>query len=175
MSNHPQPSRHTVDVRIRELSDPSTEMTNDDLDAIVEHVATASFSAKQWSIPHQMRIVFDGVQVGATAESALYHVLKRVVHDRQWSTATSLSGYFEDIVATVQSSSSRIAVFRRWQQTTVAFLAETSAIVPVHRRGAAALPFVLVLYSADTGKINTAYMVASEPAARIPGHARWLR
>jgi hypothetical protein len=66
-------------------------------------------------------------------------------------------------------------MFRRWNQTTVAFLAETSQVVPAHRQGVAALPFTLVLYSADIGKITTAYMVASETAARIPGHARWLR
>ncbi|HEX5164477.1 MAG TPA: hypothetical protein VFV93_03705, partial [Thermomicrobiales bacterium] len=147
----------------------------DDIDAIIEHVATASFSAKQWSVPWQMRIVFHGVRIGPTAESALYHVLKRVVHDRQWSIGTSLSDYLTDVSSAVRSPGARIAIYRRWNQTTVAFLSETLVTVPSHRLGSAALPFTLVLYSADTGKISTAHMVVSETAARIPGHARWLR
>jgi hypothetical protein len=71
MSSHPQSSQHAADVRMRELSDPLIEATFDDIAAIVEHVATASFSTKRWSLPAHMRVVFHGVQVGVTAESAL--------------------------------------------------------------------------------------------------------
>jgi hypothetical protein len=175
MSINPQPSQHAADVRMRELADPRIEATTGDIDAIVEHVAAASFSTKRWSLPVHLRVDFDGVRVGAAAESALYHALKRIVQDRQWSTATSLADYLADVSAAVRSPDAKIAIIRRWNQTTVAFLTATGDIVPEHRQGEAALPFMLVLYSADIGKINTAYMVASETAARIPGHARWLK
>lgn len=175
MSNLPQLSQQVVDVRIRELADPTIEATQEDIDAIIEQVAMASFSTKQWSLPRHLRIVFDDVRVGPTAESALYHALKRIVQDRQWSIETSLADYLADVSAAVRSPSSRAAIYRRWNQTTVAFLAETRAIVPILRHGDASLPYILVLYSADIGKINTAYMVASETAARIPGNARWLK
>jgi hypothetical protein len=175
MSSYSGTSQHPVDRRLRELADPLFVATGEDVRSVVEHVSKASFSAKRWSVPPHLRVNYHGVRIGTVVDSARYHVLKRIYSDRQWATSTTLTDYETDISIAVQSPNARIAIYSRWNQTSVAFLAETATVVPIHRRGPAALPFVIVLYSADTGKISTAYMVASETAARIPGHARWLR
>lgn len=168
-------SQHPLDIRIRALNDVQQAVSTFELHQIVEHVASATFSDKQWSVERRLRVEFEGERVGPTADSALFHALKHIYLDGQWAVTTRLSDYVDDVRTAVRHPDARIVVYQRWAQTTLMTLAPTVDVVPPERIGTNALPFVAVIYSADIGKISTAYMVRFETAARIPRNARWLR
>ena len=82
--SEPSLSGHPVDRLIRELIGTRREATGDEIEQIVERLATAPFHPAVLPVPIHLRgLVFQGRTIGERADALTCHLIKRVVADRQ--------------------------------------------------------------------------------------------
>jgi hypothetical protein len=168
--------QHPTDLLIRRLIQTGGVAAPAEIEQIVERMATAPFDRREIPIPMRLRgFTYQGESLGARHDSFGYHLVKRVVDERQWAHGTTAADYLADLRRGVRNRRARLAVYERRGGFMAAALAATSAAVPSARRGTEALPSLLVVYSTDRGVIISGYQVSSFERTGIPGEALWLR
>lgn len=81
-------SQHPADRLIRELIQTGRAATEDEIERIVERMATAPFDTRIVRVRVAARgVSYRGQTLGARADSLTFHLVKRVALDRQWWTA----------------------------------------------------------------------------------------
>ena len=169
-------SAHPVDRLIRELLATRRAATDDEIERIVERMATAPFDPRVVRVRQEHRgLRYQGRTLGARAPSSFYHLVQRVVDERQWAVGTTLSDYLGDLWRAVRTPECRLAIFERRGGSMAAGLTPTDLVVPTQRRGLRPLRDLLVVYSADRGIIVSGYQCSGLQTVGIPEDALWLR
>jgi hypothetical protein len=165
-----------VDVLIRELVDTGRTPPPDEIDRIVERIATAPFNSHSVRVPSDERgVSYRGHTLGTRADSPIYHLVKRVVIEQQWAFGTTLAEYLADLRRAVRDPSAHLAVYADRADYFAVAVTETSRILPVDRLGAKPQRLCFVVYSAGHGIIKTGYLISGPGTADIPKRARWLK
>jgi hypothetical protein len=169
-------SQHPVDQLIGALVQPGRVVEPTEIDRIIDRMATAPFDPRLAPVPLAERgLDYQGRVLLARDESLFMHLVRRVLIDGQWAEGTTTEQYLADLRRGVRATSARLAVYARRGGRLATALTATAGSVPVERRGPAALPLLLVVYSADRSMIVTGYQVSSLQVAGISEDARWLR
>jgi hypothetical protein len=118
----------------------------------------------------------NGYAVPDRPTSLTYHWAKHVLGDQQWTSSTTESMYFDDLRRAIRHPSSRLLVqTSRTNDNVAIIIAESIEIVPVERLGGRYGPELLVVYSADIGKILSGYMTTSSSGTTSIPETVWLR
>jgi hypothetical protein len=169
-------SQHPVDRLIRELVQTGRAATADEVERIVERVATVPFNPRLVRVARQHRgLTYQGHTLAARADSLAYHLIQRVVVESQWSYGTAAQQYVADLRQALRSQQARLVLFERRGGFLVATLTPTAVVVPTIRLGTDPKPHLLVVYSADRGTLITGYQFSALEEVSIPQEARWLR
>jgi hypothetical protein len=96
-----------------------------------------------------------------------------VVDDDQWAFGTTAAEYLADLWQAARSPDARIVLYQRRGGCLAAIIAQNR--IPAERRGADALPWLLVVFSADRGTIITGYQTSSDMLSNIPEDGLWRR
>lgn len=169
-------SQHPVDRLIRELIRTGRPATPEEVERIIERMATVPFNPRQRRVRGEERgASYQGYTLGAREEALRYHLIKRVVIEKQWAEGTTEEQYLADLRRAVSSSAARLVVFERRGGFLAATITPTDLVIPVARHGSRSLPVMLVIYAADRGIIVSGYQFSSLETVRIPEEARWLR
>jgi hypothetical protein len=168
-------SPHPVDAPIREVITTSRQTLPLERDAIVERIASAPFDPRtDATVPMKDRgLIYRGTTLEARAPALHFHLVKRVVADRQWADGTSSPEYLSDLRRAVRATDARIMLYRRRGGCLAAVVAR-NRIEPA-RLGSEAAPWILVVFSADLGTIITGYQIASAVQLNLPEDVLWLR
>jgi hypothetical protein len=169
-------SQHPADRLVRHLVLAGGQATPGEIAQIVERMATAPFnpSAVHVAVKHR-GLACLGRVLGAREDALTYHLVQRVVVERQWAAGTTASQYLADLRRAIRGPQARVAVYARRGGVIAAILAETTGVVPVGRRTPDSLPQLLVVYAADGGIILSGYQISGLEATGVPKEARWLR
>jgi hypothetical protein len=169
-------SQHPVDRLIRGLIASGRAASRQEIAAIVDRMASAPFEPRAFRVPVRHRnLEYLGQPLGARSPSLSYHLVKRVLVERQWAVGTTEQQYLDDIRRAVGATGSRLAIYERQGGALAATVTRTAIVVPADRRGARSLPALVVIYSADRGIIVTGYQCSAISELSIPPEARWLR
>ncbi len=169
-------SQHPVDRLIRELIQTGRAATPDEVERIVERMATAPFDTRLVRVRLTARgASYQGHTLGARADSLTFHLVKRVVLDQQWATGTTADQYVADLRRAVRVPASHLAVYERQGGSIAAIVTSTDQVLPSARRGPAELPNLVVIYSADRGIIVSGYQFSTLERTSVPQEARWLK
>ena len=168
-------SQHPVDRLIREIIATRRSVQAAEIDQIVDRIASAPFDPQLGVgvLTEHRGLTYLRQTLGSRASSLTYHLVKRVVVEEQWAYGTSPEEYIADLREASRASDARIVVFERRGGSMAAIIAE-DRILP-RRLGPEALPWVLVVFSADRGTIVSGYQVSSNPPSNIPEDGLWLR
>ncbi|HLH26573.1 MAG TPA: hypothetical protein VK066_28970 [Chloroflexota bacterium] len=160
---------------LRELLTTGRQATDAEVVQILDRIATAPFSGLVRRVPAKDRgYSYQGHRLGARELSLTYHLTKRVAIEEQWSPGTTETQYVADL-QTAARAASYLAVYHYGSDVAAAALAERAGIIPATRLGRQPQALILVLYSADQGRLITGYQVSSVAATTIPQEALWLR
>ena len=169
-------SQHPVDVLIRDLIQSARSATAAEIEQIVERMASAPFEPRNMRVPVEHRgLSYLGRTLGARESALFYHLVKRLVVERQWARGTTEVHYLADLRHAVRDSLARLTIYRRRSGHLAATVTPTDRAVASIRRGPRSLPELVVIYSADRGIIVTGYQVSKREQAQIPEEALWLR
>jgi hypothetical protein len=169
-------SSHPVDELIVRLIRRGIDATPDDVQQIVERMASAPFNPRPIRVPGLDRgLSYGGSVIGRVADPLALHLAKRVVQDAQWTDGTTAEEYLADLRAAIQHPRARILVYERTADYVSATISPTLEVVPGHRRGARSLPYLLVVYSARFSNIRTGYMYSEFNRLNMPEVVRWLK
>jgi hypothetical protein len=91
-------SQHPIDRLIRELIATRRFALPEEIDRIVERIASAPFDPQSDTsvLTEHRGLTYLGQTLGPRASALAYHLVKRVVIDRQWSFGTSSVEYLTD-------------------------------------------------------------------------------
>ena len=90
-------SQHPVDQLIVRLIREEIEASPDDVQRIVDRMATAPFNPSAVRVPARDRgVAYAEFVLGTLAPSYQVHLVKRVRRERQWAEGTTLPEYFRD-------------------------------------------------------------------------------
>jgi hypothetical protein len=168
-------SQHPTDRLIRELIVTGREATSGEVAAIVERMATALFDRRLVPVPTRMRgVSYQGCILGAREDSLAYHLVKRVLEERQWAEGTTAGQYVTDLRRAV-CAADQLAVYERRGGPIAATVTPTSLVLSVEQLGESPYPLILVVYSADRGIITSGYQISGLETAGIPEEALWLK
>lgn len=171
------PGQHPTDDLIRQLIQTRRVPTSAEITQILSHVATAVFGSRPVNVPRRDRgLSYQGITLGAQASPLEYHLVKRVAapNEQQWAIGTTAAEYLDDLRRATQAPSVRLALYVRDRQHIAAIIALTEDVVPLVRRGTNWHPNLLVVYSADRGRIVTGYQFSRIEALDIPGDVQWF-
>jgi hypothetical protein len=166
-------SQHPADLLIRALLDSGRQPTTEEIQAILQRLASAPFNPRE--IPVDVALVgrtYLGQVIPARAEASLAHLWKRVLIDEQWAAGTTVNQYLADLRASVLSGQIRIMIAVIRESPSAGALAPN--LTPSERLGPNAGPLVFVGYSVNGGMITTGYQTVNQQSLRLPGNARWL-
>ncbi len=166
-------SQDPADRLIREIIRTRREATPEEVERIVRRMATVPFDRRYVRVPPKHRgMTYRSRTLGSREDALLLHLTQRVVAEEQWVHGTDGPEYLDDLRNAVRDPSARLAVYkRRGGNIAAAFSRNT---IPKERRGSRAQPYVLVVYSADRGKIISGYQVSSLETVDIPEDVVWL-
>lgn len=169
-------SQHPIDRLIGELIDTGRGPTDEEVERILARIANASFDRGQRSVRVRDRGVgYQGQILGPTADSLMYHLIKRVAIEGQWAAGTTADQYLTDLQSAARSPAARLALYRRRGGTIAATTAPTALVIPPERRGPRPESQILVLYAAERGIIISGYQFSTLDQTGVPREARWLR
>lgn len=169
-------SQHPVDRLIRELIRTGRAATAAEVQQIIERLATAPFNPRQRRVRGEERgASYQGYTLGPREDALRYHLIKRVVIEKQWAEGTTEEQYLADLRRAASWVAARLVVFERRGGFLAATITPTDLVISAARRGPRSLPAVLVIYAADRGIIVSGYQFSSLETVRIPEEARWLR
>jgi hypothetical protein len=168
-------SQHPVDRLIRELIATRRHPSPSEVAVIGDRIATAPFDPRR-RIPvltGHRGISYQGQKLGARASALDYHLVKRVMIERQWADGTSAVDYLSDPHEAARAPDARLVLYDRRGGSMTAVVSRNRILHS--RRGTDSLPWLLVVFSADRGTIVTGYQVSSDPPNNIPEDGLWLR
>jgi hypothetical protein len=168
-------SPHPIDSLIREIIATRRPVLAAEIDAIVDRIASAPFDP-QPDIPVLTRhrgLTYLRQTLGSRASSLTYHLVKRVLVERQWAFGTSAAGYLTDLRQAARSEGARVTVYKRRGGDMAAIVDRNR--IPLVRLGPGALSWLLVVFSADRGTIVSGYQTSIASPSNIPEDALWLR
>jgi hypothetical protein len=169
-------SQHPTDRLIRELIQTGHLPLQGERAQIIERIAAAPFDPRVLPVRQRHRgLTYAGQTLGDRAPALIYHVVQRVVVDRQWGSSTGATDYLEDLHRSVLWPSALLAVYARRGGHTATVLTGTEDVLPAARRGPEWLPEFAVIYSADRGTIVTGYQFSSLATLALPDELRWLQ
>lgn len=173
---NPALSPHPTDRLIRALIQTGRRATPEEIERIVDRLATAPFEPR----PKRVGVAergwqYQGRSLAAREESLFYHLVKRVVADGQWGDGTTAEQYLVDLHQAARSDEAHLVVYAARGGHIAAAITPTIAVLPIARRGSDTLPNLLVIYSADRGIIVSGYQFSTLDETRIPQEARWLK
>ena len=154
--------QHQVDRLIREIIATRRPVQADEIDQIVDWIATAPFDPGP-AAPVRMKrrgMTYQGHTLGARASALTYHLVKRVVDEGQWAFGTTSAEYLADLREAARIQDGWLVLYRR-RGGDMAVVLSQNRIAP-NRLGPAALPWIVVVFSADRGTIISGYQVSSE-------------
>jgi hypothetical protein len=170
-----RPGSHPVDHLVQELVRTGRAATADEVERIGERIATATFGPSEVRVrPRERGLSYQGRALRTRDDSLFVHLVRRVVLERQWAAGTTADDYLADLRQAVRSPQRRLAIYLRRGGHLAATISPTLSGVPASRRGPEALPWLLVVYSADRGIIVSGYQISGSETAAIPEDARWL-
>ncbi len=165
-----------VDRLIRELIETDREATSEEVGRIVGHIAAAPFDPRVVPVAVDHRaLTHEGRTLGSRENALVYHLVQRVVVERQWAEGTTPERYLADLRQAVRTPDARLVVYFRRGGHIAVTVTPTDRVLSPGRRGVGELPNLLVVYSADRGIIVTGYQFSTIEATGIPRDARWLR
>ena len=169
-------SQHPTDRLIREIIQSRRQATLDEIEQIIERMATVPFDPRVRNVrTREHGTVYGGRTVGAREESLFYHLSKRVVVEKQWADGTTADEYLADLRRGVRSADAHLLVYNDRAGPLAATVTPTVTVVPSERQGLNPLPNVIVVYSADRGNIITGYQFSTLDNVRLPQEALWLK
>lgn len=160
---------------IRELiAFPERTSLAEETDRILEYVARAPFNTKIIDVSAELvGLRFLGRELRAREDSLTAHMAARVLRDKQWHEGSTKEDFLSDVRRAVLHPDVALAVYETRQTNLAGVVAPNT--VPVGRRGSDAGDYIVVLYSADRGRIIAAYQAKDAYSTRIPERARWIR
>ena len=169
-------SQHPVDQLIARLIRAEVDPSPEDVQRIVDRIATAPFNQHPVRVRvRDRRLSYGGVAIGRIADPLALHLAKRVVQEEQWADGTTADEYLTDLRASARYPRAQLLVYERSADFFAATISPTEDVVPRHRLGRQPLPNVLVVYSARDSVVRTAYMYSVFSELDMPEEIRWLR
>jgi hypothetical protein len=169
-------SQHPVDQLIVRLIFDEVEASPNDVQRIIDRIATAPFSRRSVRVPSRERgMIYGGIVLGRVSESLSYHLVKRVRLECQWTDGTTADEYLHDVQDAVRHPTAQVLVYERSGDFFAATISPTIEVVPVERLGRDWQPNLLVAYSAQHAMVTTSYMFSSLEAVNFPERIRWFR
>jgi hypothetical protein len=166
--------QHPVDQLIRELVTSGRPATADEVQQILDRLATAPFDPRVLPVrPRHQSLAYQGRTLGSHAPALFLHLTLRVVEDQQWALGTTESEYLTDLRSAPATAGARLLVYHRRGGAVAAVLAAN--LLASSRLGPAPEPWLYVVYSADRGTILSGYQASGVQALSIPEDARWLK
>ena len=171
-------SREDVDALIRQLISGERGPSEQDAIDILDHITGATFYMGRRNIPGPLQNLMreHGYPIPDRSDDLIYHWAKHVLGDQQLTPETTAAEYFEYVMNAVAHPEVRlIAQVARSGHHVAVVICPVENVVPVIRWGPRVGTDLLVVYSADAGRIVSAYMTAS--ISRITSRAGtvWLR
>lgn len=169
-------SQHPVDRLIRELIQTGRQATTEEIERIIERMATAPFDRRVLPVPAQLRgTPYQGRALGTREDALFIHLVQRVIRDGQWAEGITELDYVADLRRAVRAPPARLVIYQRRGGPVAATFTPSDRVLPASRRGPKALPWLYVVYSADRGIIVSGYQTSGLQTLSVPGDARWLR
>jgi hypothetical protein len=169
-------SHDPADQLILELIATRRPATAEERAAIVARMASVPFDERDVAVSPEHRLfTYANRQLGPRASSVVYHLVKRVIVDRQWAAAMTTAEYLTDLRSAILSPRARLAIYSRRGGTIAATLTATTLVIPEARLGQDSLDELLVVYSVDRGVLITGYQCSSLATTGIPSEALWLK
>lgn len=169
-------SQHPADLLIRELIRTGRAASPNQIEQIVGRVATAPFNPSVVSVPTRYRgFAYLGRLLGSREDAVFLHLTQRVIAEGQWAIGTTPAQYLDHLRRAVRWPAARLAVYPRRGGAIAAVVNRTADVVPSQRLGAGALPWLIVVYSADRGILVTGYQFSTFDEVSMPEEARWLK
>ncbi len=172
-SNGPRPA----DRLIHDLIARPRSATDQEIRLITERIAGAPFNTDIQRVQRDERgRTYQGVTLGAQADSLTLHLFRRVMEDSQWAAGTTADEYVQSLQRAARTAHNRLVIYRHWQDRDLAaVIVPTTNVLAPEQIGAKAEPNLFVLYLANRGIIISGYQCSSMETIRIPGDALWLR
>jgi hypothetical protein len=166
---------HSADQLIRELIATGRAASPDEIAEILERMATAPYN------PHVVRVLgkatgatYQGHSLTARESSITYHLVKRVVIERQWAYGTTAADYLAHLQRAVRSAGARLVVYLRGAERVAASVTPTGDVLAPEQLGDRPENNLLVIYSATQSIIRTGYQFSRLSHTTIPPEALWL-
>ncbi|NPV86000.1 MAG: hypothetical protein HPY45_08340 [Anaerolineae bacterium] len=169
--------QYSVSDLIRAVGFGLRELSNDELQKIVEKVAKAGFNREHTSLvkPEMAGLVWKGkpLEVGERLPADEWHFVKHVLARQEWPEGTSLDEYLESLRTVIRSPENGIMISKYqcvyWQ---IAFIADSG-----QWRGVGGSDFILVEYRDGYGFWVTGFQpVDLQKQLQVHrSEIRWLR
>lgn len=173
MVTESEQSSDAVDQLIRGLIVAGREPTRPERRQILDRIAGALFSRVMVEVPRQHRnLLVPGHPIGGRAPSLEYHRAKHTA-DGQWAASTTTHQYLGDLRRGVRHRSAEFTAYRSGNRSMAAIRVRTEDAVPPVRRGRRTQPNLVILYSADWGRILTGFQYRRLEQTDIPTGALW--
>jgi hypothetical protein len=169
---------NNVDALIRALIHGERQPADDDATTILEHIAGSTFYPGRRNIPRPLQelMIRHGYEVPDRGDDIIYHWAKHVLEDQQWTVDTTATAYFQFAVRAVTHPASRLLVqFAPSGHRVAVVISAVDDIVPLASQGPRSGRNLLVVYSADVGRIVSAHMTASTSRITSRTGTVWLR
>ncbi|HEY7066307.1 MAG TPA: hypothetical protein VII06_32845 [Chloroflexota bacterium] len=169
-------SSHPVDQLIRELIARNRPAAPEEIARVVARLAVAPFNPDRVRVPARERgVSYRGQTLGPHEPSLVYHLVKRVMIERQWALGTSAAQYVGDLHRATRRAQTRIGLYGGRGDWLAVAIASTVDVIPVRRQGEQTLSNLLVLYSAGRGMIRTGYQFSGTSQVDVPPEVQWLK
>lgn len=171
-------SQHPVDVAIRDILQAQRPPSVSDAGAVVERMASATFKTGRRRLPQPLLELMSlhGYSTDQRMTELTFHWAKHVLGDGQWSPEIDEVTYLEHLRRVVEYPESRLFLQRRNHRSSAAIaIANTVDIVPPELCGSGGGTEIVVVYSADLGKILSGYMIDTSLTITSEPRTIWLR
>jgi hypothetical protein len=153
-----------IDDLIRSLVSGDRAPAEEDAVDILNHTAGSTFFMGRRNIPRPLQDLMreHGYAVPERGDDLIYHWAKHVLGDEQWTPDTTAADFLKNAMDAIVHPDVRLIVQRTRAGHRVAVaICSVENVVPFVRWGPRVGNDLLVVYSADVGRIVSAYMTSS--------------
>lgn len=165
-------SQNPVDRLVRALIRTRGEVTPQEVDRIIERMATVPFMGEVRISGAYRDATYLGHTLGRRSDSLFFHLVQRVKQG-QWADGTTELEFLEDLRRASRDPAARLVVYERRGGNIATIFVENR--MPEDRRGEASLDYVAVVYSADRGRLISGYQASSLEELSLPENPIWLK